>query len=116
MVSNFPKLDPKVFMPIIERWKANKPLLAPLEKAIKADTALLVDGLAGAPVAMCGKYIVTGNEVAEASASVTLRDGTAVGFADVAYIVLANGMRIPAGDILKIYGGRSGYVKVAVSP
>ena len=102
--------------PVIAEWMANKARYNALDKAIKNARGLLLAALNGATLGTCPGWSLIAKEVQETGACLTLSNGRKIPLADVKAFTLADGSRIQAADVSKVYGGRSAYTDLDASP
>jgi hypothetical protein len=119
--TNYPKLDPKLWYEKLIAFRTLKSdrkevdrQAAELKKLSEGSRDLIVEALAGSPVAQCGSLMVTVKVGADSAASVTLRSGRKIMLADLKCLVLSDGTKITAADIAGLFGGRSGSTNVEV--
>lgn len=82
-------------------------------KVGRAEIAAALDQI-GTPVVMCGDLTVIMKQGAASPMTMTLASGAVVPWARVKAVVLTDGLRVPASDIAKLFGGREGSLDVDI--
>jgi hypothetical protein len=119
--TNYPALD-------VKKWRAA--LLAFRDQRAKRKDAdrvsrelktqgdaqrdLILEALAGAPVAQCGNLMVTVKTGSNSLATITLTNGRKISLTDIKTLVLSDGSKIAADQISTVYAGRAGSTEVEV--
>ena len=99
----------------VARYANNKAARAALDKAIPADKATLLDAMGNALLATCDRYSLSARSVGAVDGAFTLNDGRTVKLASVKGFTTHDGKRFNMADVTKVFGGRAGYVDLAVS-
>ena len=119
--TNYPRLDPTVWRDRLLGYRTLKSdrkevdrQARELKKIADASRDVIVEALAGSPIAQCGDLMVTVKTGGDALPSITLKNGRKISLADIKTLVLSNGAKVPADEVSAIYGGRSGSTDVEV--
>jgi hypothetical protein len=84
------------------------------DRTYKAHKAELLKAMADAPAAVCGNMVLTKHQRSGAGASITLKSGQKIAWADVGLVMLGDTSVIEPADITTIFGGRTGSVEIEV--